>query len=85
MDGVEEEKWNRSRNIVKITGLAAGEAGRRRYSHKELTQNVIKSCRVKVEIKSFYQKRGLLEVSKNSDLGSQKSFLGPEVNQPFIS
>ena len=25
-------------------GMAAGEAGRRRYSHKELTQRVIRSC-----------------------------------------
>ena len=41
-------------------GMAAGEAGRRRYSHKELTQEltqtVIKSCCVKVDIKSLNQK-----------------------------
>ena len=44
--------------------MAADETGKRRYNHKELTQNVIKSLLVKVDIKSFTRKRGLLERSK---------------------
>ena len=47
------------RRQEKQGGMAAGEAGWRRYSHKELTQSVIRSCCVKVDIKSFYQKKGI--------------------------
>ena len=45
--------------------MAADETGKRRYNRKELTQNVIKSLSIKVDIKSFTRKRGLLEGSKN--------------------
>ena len=37
-------------------GMPAGDAGRRRYNHEELTQSVIRSCCVKVDIKSFTKK-----------------------------
>ena len=44
----------------KRRGMLADETGKRRYNRKELTQNVIKSLSVKVDIKSLTRKRGLL-------------------------
>ena len=39
-----------------VVGMAAGEAGRRRYSHKGLTQELTQRCSVNVDIKSFESK-----------------------------
>ena len=53
-------------------GMAAGEAGRRRYSHKEVTQELTQNCNKELLCKSYYKviepKGGLLEESKKYDL-----------------
>ena len=71
-----------SRKITLAVGMAAGEAGRRRYSHKELTQTVIKSCCVKVIIKSLNQKGDYWRRVK-STIWSPKEFFMTESKPAF--